>query len=191
MTSEYGIKCFHGDKSNIIKRHLDCANSYDLDFIINIDGDDILCNPEYVRKIVDTSISTISCDVIKTSGLPFGTNSMGYKKEVLERILNSYDYKQIETGWGGLILNSEMFNIYDIAAEENEKNNVRLTIDYEQDFLLFKNIIENLFIEDNYISQDMVLKYIRTNPHIKKINEELNEVYWENFNNNKKKERDL
>lgn len=184
-----GIKIYHGDTQNIIKRQYDCAIDNEIEIILNVDGDDILCNPEYIKTILETFSRNNDYDVIKTENLPFGTNSMAYKRSVLEKILNNYDNKVIETGWGQLICNDSIFNIKTIKAKSEEKLDVRLTLDYEDDFRILKNIIENLYFNKNYVSQQEIIAYIKDNPEVRKINYYLNETYWENFNNKKAEER--
>lgn len=185
IAKDYGVSCFHGDKDNIIKRHLECANEYDIDFIVNIDGDDILCDPEYVKLIIELANESNDYEVIRTCDLPFGTNSMGYKKNVLTTILQKTEMANIDTGWGLLINDTSIFAIKDIFAGESEKFDCRLTLDYEEDFILFKNIIEALFIGEEHIAQKSVIDYINNNPEIKNINNHLNEKYWQNFYKNR------
>jgi len=185
IAKDYGVSCFHGDKDNIIKRHLECANEYNIDFIVNIDGDDILCDPEYVKLIIKYANESNNYDVIRTCDLPFGTNSMGYKKNVLETILQKIEITNIDTGWGLLINDTSIFTIKDIYADESEKSDCRLTLDYEEDFILFKNIIEKLFVGNEYVTQKAVIDYLNNNSEIKNINSHLNEKYWENFNKNR------
>lgn len=185
IAKDYGVSCFHGDKDNIIKRHLECANEYNIDFIVNIDGDDILCDPEYVKLIIKHANESNDYDVVKTCDLPFGTNSMGYKKNVLTAILQKIEMANIDTGWGLLINDKSVFAIKEIFAAESEKSDCRLTLDYEEDFILFKNIIQALFIGEEYVAQKSVIDYINNNPEIKNINSHLNEKYWQNFNKNR------
>lgn len=182
IANEYGALCFHGDKDNIIKRHLQCANEYNFDFIVNVDGDDILCDPEYVKLIIQYASKSNDFDVIKTCGLPFGTNSIGYKRNVLETILSNVDQLTIDTGWGQLITDPSVFSIREIYVKDLESCDCRLTLDYEEDFVLFKTIIEKLFVDDRYISQSAIIDYIKSTPSIMKINQHVNEKYWENFN---------
>ena len=130
LAEKEGISYFKGDKANIIKRHLVCADQYDLDFIINIDGDDILSNVEYINKIACEHESNKGFDVIKTVGLPFGTNVMGYKKEILEIITKEYSLSEIETGWGRLINDYKRFKVQELKSLDNEKLDDRMTLYY-------------------------------------------------------------
>lgn len=182
VADKYGILCYHGDNDNIIRRHMNCANAYNFDFIVNVDGDDILCDPEYVKKIIEYASKSNAYDVIRTCDLPFGTNSIGYKKEVLNKIIHTITEDIIDTGWGRLITDSSAFNIWDIHAKHSERCDCRLTLDYESDYVLFKKIIEELFVDERYVSQKSIIEYLNSNPDIKNINQHVNEKYWENYN---------
>ena len=57
-----------------------------------------------------------------------------------------------------------------------EKKNIRMTLDYEEDFQFFKIIIENL--QEDYTFED-ILNYIDNNKSIKDINY-FREVDWKN-----------
>ena len=54
-----------------------------------------------------------------------------------------------------------------------------MTLDYEDDFKFFSEIIENLDLDFNLKN---VLTYIENNPNIKKINYHLEEKWKENQN---------
>ena len=55
LAEEYKISSYCGHDTNIPIRMSELVTNKDFDFIINIDGDDILCAPEGVRQVqVDT-----------------------------------------------------------------------------------------------------------------------------------------
>lgn len=182
MAEQYGVNVFYGDKDNIIKRHLQCAIEYNLDYIINIDGDDILCNPEYVEQLIECAKVRKQIQVVKTIGLPFGTNSMMYHIDVLKKIINTP--RNIgDTGWGLCICDKNLFEVLELEAKPEERWDVlRLTLDYEEDFLVFKKIIEELLCENSYIPQDKIISFLRKRKDIVDINKDITERYWKNFN---------
>ena len=80
-----GICYFQGSEKDILDRYLKAALKYDVDFIVNVDGDDILCDPEYMDKVVEVFRRT-GADYIKCEGLPFGAAPIGIKVEALKKI---------------------------------------------------------------------------------------------------------
>lgn len=185
----YGISIFFGDENNLIKRHFDCAQNNNIDFIINIDGDDILCNPQYVSKIIKLAQENVELDIIETQGLPFGTNVKGYKKHVLQRILQNNQSDIIDTGWGELITADNEYNHKILPALESEKmDDLRLTLDYEEDFQLFEHLIKKFKHSDLLYSQEKILEYVKAYPKLKEMNSNRKEEYWKNYEKKKKEE---
>lgn len=191
LARKYGVKVFHGNAENILKRHLACAVENNIDYIINIDGDDILCNPDYVYKIIRKAYELPVPCVIKTTGLPFGTNAKGYPISVLKDLVEQYGFEVVDTGWSELISESGRYPVVEIkAAKEDRMDDIRLTLDYEEDFLVFQTIIEALAGMKENIEQADILEYIRQNPQIKDINNSLNEIYWDRYNAKMKQEEE-
>lgn len=182
IASDIGVGIYRGDKNNILKRHLDCAKENGIDFIINVDGDDILCEPSYVKQISDVAKQNPGYDIIRTIGLPFGVNSFGYSLEALERV---YDLPESsnDTGWGAILKNDSKFKIFDIKVEET--CDVRLSLDYLEDFEVFKVIINNVLKNNFYASWIEIKEFITKNPWINLINKSAEGKYLENFRNKK------
>ena len=87
IAKEKNISYFAGDEKDIIKRHFDSANYHKIDFVINVDGDDLFCDFEYIDKIAEEAKENYEIfDVISTRDLPFGVNSFGYKIDCLKSI---------------------------------------------------------------------------------------------------------
>jgi len=188
VASQNDVNCYHGHADNLLQRHLACAMENGIEFIVNVDGDDIFCNPELIGRVISLYLSTKGqYDIIKTIDYPFGTNVMAYKTEVLRKIIENKENEKIDTGWGSLF-NDSRFNIYIIQAEEDEQDQVRLTLDYEEDFLLFKHLIESLNMANQVVKQNDIINYIKSNPETRNINSDCDEKYWENFHAKVKEE---
>ena len=54
---ECGVEVFFGSDNNIPLRHLQCAKKFNFDYIISVDGDDILCSFEAARSVYSTILS--------------------------------------------------------------------------------------------------------------------------------------
>lgn len=189
ISRKYGIKVFYGNAENILKRHLACAVENHIDYIINIDGDDILCNPDYVYKIIRKVYELPSPCVIKTAGLPFGTNAKGYPISVLQDLTEKYSFEVVDMGWSELISESGRYSVVEIKATLKDRmDDLHLTLDYEEDFIVFKTIIEALDGTKENIEKADILEYIKQNPQVKDINSSLNEIYWDRYNTKMKQE---
>lgn len=181
LANELGINACHGSSDNILKRHYSCSRILGSDYIINIDGDDILCNTDLIGRMIQI-INSEKVDIVYSEGYPFGTNLMAYNTSLLKSILNKYDEKTIDTGWGSLIKDENIFSVYKIKADVDEMIDARMTLDYDEDFIFFRTIIENLFHESTkYISQIEIITYLKNHPEVVLINKHLDDKYWDNF----------
>jgi len=158
IAEQLEIEIFHGNANNILHRHLKCAEQFFLDYIINVDCDDIFSSPELVERITS---KLPMYNVVYSDGYPFGTNLFAYSTEVMGFL--PVHEKQVDTGWGALIKNNPSFTQYVIEANSNERNEIRLSMDYMQDFLLFKCIIEALDMDTRVVSQNEIIEYVKNN----------------------------
>jgi len=184
------INYFAGDEKDIIKRHYDAANFYDLDFIINVDGDDILCDPEYIDEIAKEIRDDFKTyDVVSTKDLPFGVNSFGYKKDILKKIFETKKANNTETGWGEFFRENANLKKKIIYAKNRHSDiKPRLTLDYKEDFDLFQVIFDNLYEEGKYMSLDQIMQFLRKNADLLEINKSIEKEYWINYEKQKKRE---
>jgi len=180
------IDIFRGSENNIVQRQHDCSEHFGHEIIINVDGDDILCDPFYVKKIIEEFEKNPDIEVINTIELPFGVNSMGYRRKVLDRVLEYINSRELDTGWGELVKNREIFKIKEISPfSESEKIDIRLSLDYLEDLEVFRKIIEGIYRNNEFFTQKEVNEYILKNPSVSNINKGVEAKYWENYKKNK------
>ncbi|MDA7608750.1 hypothetical protein N8589_04195 [Akkermansiaceae bacterium] len=175
------VEVFFGSDQNIPLRHLECAKQNNIDYIISIDGDDILCSTEATKLAIGRLIK--GSKVLQTSGLPLGMNVLGYSRKFLEKSLRGKETIKLETGWG-MIFDKNVIDIIEIERKE-DTDRLRMTLDYDADAEFFQKVISSLdilSINDNHLI-DNILSF-----EWDKINSHLNEIYWENFNQARKEE---
>lgn len=182
IAARYGIGVFHGSRDNIILRHYDCAVANGMDFAVNLDGDDILCDPAYIARICGRFLDGAPQQVVKTEGLPFGVNSFGYRTDTLKSILDQAEQSKMETGWGQIVYDADRFDILTIPCEETEKQDgLRLTLDYPEDWEVMERLINAVLLVNRHAPQSAIMDYVRAHPQIMDINRGVDEKYWENF----------
>jgi len=177
------VKMFYGSNSNIPLRHLQCARAHNIDYILSVDGDDILCSIEASKIVLEKLIN--KGNLVKTTGLPLGMNVMGYTTTFLESSLSANTQETLETGWGK-IFDQKYTEELEIENYFN-CDNIRMTLDYNEDAIFFSNVIKGIS-EDIFsiTDKELISKIIKYKWH--QINESLNNKYWENFNSQKKSE---
>lgn len=169
------LKVFYGSIHNIPLRHLQSVESFGLSHIISVDGDDILCSVAGMRAIYDSFLS--GDDYVKTAGLPFGMNVMGYSRSFLESSVKSHRYDTLETGWGR-IFNTSMLKTIEMGLIEDER--LRFTLDYEEDYQFFCGIIE-LLGDAVYTATDQEILDLVFKDGLWRLNEKVCREYWQNF----------
>lgn len=186
LAEEQGIYYFAGDEKDILKRHYDAAIFHKIDFVINVDGDDLFCDPKYIEQISQIAKEKSShYDVIETKGLPFGINSFGYNIDCLKSIVNNKKKSDSDTGWGEFLRENPHLKKKVLLAQQDHESDARMSLDYEEDFLFFKKVIETLYNEDQYFSLDDIIHLLKENPDIIEINKEIHEKYLKNYQNKK------
>lgn len=179
--SDYNCEVFYGDSKNIPKRHIECAKSYGLNSIINIDGDDFLISMKATRLVYNEL--QLGKEKVSTHGLPIGMNVMGYSTNALKVAHSSRSLTNYETGWGSIFDNLEIL-YYPLELELEELSKIRLTCDYQEDYLLFKTLYQKLYKVKKDVSDIELISFIIENK-LYEINNQLTEKYWENFNSEK------
>jgi spore coat polysaccharide biosynthesis protein SpsF len=176
------VDVFYGSLDNIPVRQLQCAEHYGFSHVISVDGDDILCSTHAMRKVAELIVEA-PMTVAKTQGLPLGMNAMGYSTALLSDALKNIDRdKKLETGWGALFSKyPELCHVYNLLDMEA----LRMTLDYTEDALFFKDVIEKISDRILNISDIELVEFIKSNK-IYELNTHLNEEYFNNFNSQQK-----
>lgn len=175
------VEVFYGSDENIPLRHLECAIVNNIDHIISIDGDDILCSTEASKIVMDSLLK--GSKMIQTAGLPLGMNITGYTKDFLESSLEGIETNKLETGWGK-IFNKNKIDVFQFKKDESVTK-IRMTLDYDDDADFFKKVISNIDVLN--VSDDVLIDTIITN-NWNQINNHLDDIYWFNFNKQKEEE---
>lgn len=178
LSKENGWQYFRGDKEDVLKRYLKASSFFGLEFFVNVDGDDLFCSTEYVDIIIENYINKKS-DYIYVKGLPFGAAPTGVRVDALREVCNLKMENETQ-GWGKYFLKSGLFNVDFIEAEEElKRENYRMTLDYEEDYLFFQRVISDLGLEN--LNLKNIIEFLDKNPEVSEINKGVSEKYWKRF----------
>jgi len=163
------IYYFNGDAQDVLKRLLNAAKFYKLDYFLGITADNPLITIHYSNLIVD-EIKRSKYDFIKLDGLPLGVATYGMKVKALEVVCKIKSIVDTEI-WGYLIDRPEIFDTKTIKIEDKlNRPELRLTLDYEEDYELIRNIYCNIPFK-KVLNLYNVIDYLDKNPEIAKINQ--------------------
>jgi spore coat polysaccharide biosynthesis protein SpsF len=176
------IEYFRGSEKDVLKRYLDAAIKYNVDFIVNVDGDDILCDPEFIDKAIRHFKST-DADFIKYEGLPLGASPCGIKVDALRKVCELKAKTDTETGWGRYFTDTRLFKVECLRVKNRKLRHpeIRMTLDYPEDYEFFKLIFDRLYKKNRMFTLREVLDLLEKEPDIANINKHLQGKYWEHF----------
>lgn len=172
-----------GSEDDVLGRVVETANRYKTDVIVEITGDNPLVDKNISEQVINYYLNNmdkfdyVSNDAFVYSDLFNHTCSSGFHtkvmptkilKEVDELVSHPVDREHVVN----YIFNgSKDYRIgqYTVNKKFN-RSDIRLTLDYEEDFLLIKNIFENLYIDDPNFDANKIFDYLDKNEDIKNIN---------------------
>ncbi|MGD0410316.1 MAG: hypothetical protein ABSC18_01320 [Verrucomicrobiota bacterium] len=170
---------FYGSSRNIPLRQLQAAEAMDLDCIISVDGDDILCSPTAMGAVHEALHDGIH--YAKTAGLPLGMNAFGYTRAFLKSSLQKAPRGVLETGWG---------RIFDEATAKTIEFNqhpgdrrLRFTLDYPEDLEFFRGVLAALGGSYLTCSDETIIRLVLDQQLF--CNANVVDKYWENFHKGK------
>ena len=138
-----GIDYVRGSEDDKLSRWLLACKTYDVDFFVTADGDDLFCDPHLIELALKQYKRTNS-DFIKSSGLAIGAFTYGIKREALEKVCAIKTNDETEMMWvyfedTNLFKVEELQNVPDVYKRQT----IRMTLDYEDDFKFFYKVISH------------------------------------------------
>ena len=173
-----GIEAFRGSPEDKLDRYLQAARKYGIDFIVNVDGDDIFCDPELIDKTIEHFKKT-GADCVIWRGFPVGVVPIGIKVEALQKVCDLKEEKDTEV-WGGYFTDTGLFRVeYLEAPPELRHPEFRMTLDYPEDLEFFRTVFKKLYTPGKVFSLREIVKLLKENPDIPKINQGVQRAYEE------------
>ena len=178
-----GIECFRGSLIDKIDRWLQAAIEYEVDYFVNIDGDDLFCEPELIDMAFEQNEKEnhdfVKCD---EENLVVGAFTLGAKTSAIKKICEIKDTEDTEAAWL-YFSDMDIFNtqLLESIPEAYNRPEIRATLDYYDDFLFFSHIIEHFGSQKkSRFSLLDVVKYIDKNPRVLDINRDCQQKYLKN-----------
>ncbi|MCK4528893.1 NTP transferase domain-containing protein [candidate division WOR-3 bacterium] len=166
------IKWFRGDEMDVLKRLLDAAKKYKIDFIVSTTGDNPLTDPHYIDRLIKKFEET-DADYITCLDLPLGAFSYGVKVQALEKVVELKKERDTEI-WGVYFTKSNLFKIEKVEVESQVRHpEIRLTADTPEDFRVMGEIYGRLYREGELIELVEVINLLKENPLLMEINKNI------------------
>lgn len=179
ILKKYKINVFRGSNKDILDRLNMAAEKYNAKRFVVVEGDDFFCDLELIRKTCD-KLTNSDYEFLTWKNLPFGVSPLGIKTDKLQYLVKNKSTKNTETGWGRFIIESGFFKVGSLQPENKKmvRPDIRLSVDYPEDFQLIKKLYENL--PEKFLLLD-IIDLLNKNQEWLKINDSVKKKYKENF----------
>jgi spore coat polysaccharide biosynthesis protein SpsF len=163
-----GVYYFVGDETDVVRRLLQAAKFFDLDYFLAITADNPLLTIHY-SNVIANEAKRGRYDFIKLEGLPLGVATYGVRVnafEIIDRLKPTADSEF----WAYLLNKPEIFSIKTVTVRDKlNRPDLRLTLDYEEDYELISNIYSHVPFNTVLDLYD-VMDYLGERPELAKLN---------------------
>ena len=186
------IKVFRGDEKNVLKRYYDCATINKSSIIIRITADCPLIDVKYIDELLQIFLKN-NYDYLSNldlNYLPDGFHSEIFNYESLKKarkLAKSKFHKEHVTSF--LWSNPKIFFIHHFKGKKlkNHSKKIRLTLDYESDYILIKKIFEELYDKNKFFSLREITNLLKKKRSLLKINQKYHKLQWIKFHKKRNK----
>ena len=185
LAKKEGIEFFRGSVTDKLERWRGAAEKFGVEFFVTADGDDLFCEPELIDlaflQYKEKKPDFIYGDGVAGVDVPCGAFSYAIKAEALKKVCEIKDTSDTEMMWV-YFKDTGLFNcqILENVPEYYKRPEIRMTLDYQEDFDFFKNVIENLSSKKEYFNLKDILEYLDKNPEVIKMNQDLQNKFRNN-----------
>ncbi len=180
LAKKHELLCHRGKPGAVLQQYVDAANEFNIKHIVNIDGDDPLVDWDLIDRTAGIMELIPDVDYLTWEGYPLGCTPSGMSvfglkwiqqkhKEGIEHVF-AYCEKEPD-------LMRMNIKVSDVILQQDFIKDIRLTLDYPDDFKLFKIIFDSLHHIDRRVSFPTLMGFLGKNRHLLKINNYLNTAY--------------
>jgi len=187
------VEVFRGNNNDVIKRMLDAAEFYQTDVIIDVEGDKIYTDFNYIDKIVDEfKKSQIDYVTGNDSLIKFnpshgihGIIPAGISVKAIKRLYNLKKNDNTETGYREYFIGNKFKSKFLVPSNIDKfPKNLRLFLDYPEDVELANKIFKEI---GNDFDLNSLLTFLNKNPELLDITKDVVKSWIENYENTKTK----
>ncbi len=173
-----GLRVHRGSSDDVLGRLAGAAA--EMDWVVEIDGDDLLCAPEYMELGL-RSLQERQLDYVHFDGLPLGLSPSVLRGAALQEAARSKGDSDSSTGIFRYLWESGDFRCAKLATDAGHAvPGARLTLDYEADLQVFRAVYAKLDQQPGWGLMEL-LHLLRTRSDLLALNQGLDEVYWRHF----------
>lgn len=164
------VNVFRGSLDKL-ERWLAACKKFDVEFFVTVDGDDLFCDPSLISMAFAQYENNKSIDFIHSTQVVTGGFSYAIKRDALAKVCDIKNTHETEMMWV-YFTQTNMFNVVELEHVDAAlcDDNVRLTLDYDDDYRCFQAIIAHFEKRETEYSLHDIVPYLKNNKHIANIN---------------------
>jgi spore coat polysaccharide biosynthesis protein SpsF len=191
IAKENNVKFFRGSEEDVLGRVVGVINFFKTDIVVQITGDNPLVDKNLTEELISFFLDNYKkYDFIcNDAGIynskykkefPLGLNTKIFKSSILieveKKTKNPVDREHIVNY---ILKNSDQFKVLSYKAPPQLcRQDVRLTLDYMEDFNLIRLVYENLYPQNKNFNIMNVIDFLDKNLKIKNLNSKcLQKIY--------------
>ena len=180
IAKKNNIKYFKGHPTNKWDRWLGACKEFNINFFVTADGDDLFYEAGLADICFKQYLDSNAMPNTFIDGQGLYNDVYGIDIHALEKICSQKNIEDIEPH--NIVKYLQDSNIKPIkitnVPDIYKKNDIRMTLDYTEDFEFFKNVIEHF--QGKTFGLLEIIQYINDNPEVKSINNHLEMAWKEN-----------
>lgn len=183
--SKNNIQCFRGSEEDVLSRFITITKNEEADVVIRLTGDNPVMDIEILDQVINEHLSN-DLDYTSTYGLPLGMNFEVISGQAFLSI--NEEATQAEKEHVTLYFkNRDEFIKKSVSVSEDEElNNLRVTVDYSEDFLVVSHLLSSLK-KDEFPSLSLVKRIFNETPWIFRANSsKIQKKVFSNFSEERK-----
>lgn len=185
IAKKHNILFFRGSTLDKIDRWFKATKLYNVTHFVTFDADDLFCEPKLNELALD-QMKKNNLDFIFSKNIIPGSFTYCINTKALEKVCEIKDSDDTEMMWT-YFLDTNIFKTQPLEVEnitDYERNGIRITLDYIEDYNFFVEIFDKLNIFENNYSLLTILEFLDKNKHICEMNY-FRDAEWANNQKNK------
>ncbi len=174
LCTQRNIEVFVGDEENVYSRFYSVVNRESYDYIVRLTADNPMLDSFYMDEVIKQHIHS-SFDYTRSKGLPLGMNIEIFSKKPFLS-LNELDLTANEKEHVTLALHRREGYTGQYFEFKNKGSEIRLTVDYPQDYALASLLYSLSKTQSTPPSLDFILQQKSVQPWLFEINANLEQI---------------
>ncbi len=163
------IKYYRGHADDVMARIYNSAKNLNADVLVGTTGDNLF-QDSFIDKMIDF-FEKNNADFVFCYDLPIGIPTFLVRMSIFKKAIDNKDEINTER-WVGYLNRPEVYRVFEFKVSDPIYYHPewRLTMDYPEDYEVFKKIYHELYREGEVFSIEEIMTLLNNKPEIMKIN---------------------